>query len=133
MELILTWLWQGSALALSVAIALRVRPVRAATTRYLLWWAVLAAILTLPWAGMLPLLLAPTTGVLPVPSPGGASASSTPGLLTVATPPAWLLTLGVAGWLGVVAVRLVGIARGVDHLRRLGAAAGRCDRTGNEP
>ena len=32
MELILTWLWQGSALALSVAIALRVRPVRAATT-----------------------------------------------------------------------------------------------------
>ena len=119
MELILTWLWQGSALALSVAIALRVRPVRAAATRYLLWWAVLAAILMLPWAGMLPLLLAPTTGVLGVQSPGGATASSAPGLLTVATPPAWLLTLGVAGWLGLVAVRLVGVARGMDHLRRL--------------
>ena len=119
MELILTWLWQGSALALLMAVALRLRPTTGAGTRYLLWWAVLIAIVTLPWAGMLPLLPAPTTGVVGAGTPGGETASAAPGLVTIAAPSVWLLTLTAAGWLGLVAVRLFTLARGVDHLRRL--------------
>ena len=119
MEPFLTWLWQGSALALFVAVALRLGPATAAATRYLLWWAVLATILTLPWAGMLPHLVEPSTGVLPVQSPLGATGAAAPALLTVSAPPVWLLTLGVAAWLGLVAVRLFALARSVVHLTQL--------------
>ena len=119
MEPMFTWLWQGSALALLVAVVLRLRPKTGAATRYLLWWAVLVAILTLPWAGMLGLGSAPTTGAVGAHAPVAETAAAARGLVTVTAPSAWLVTLGVAGWLALVAVRLFELARGVDHLRRL--------------
>ena len=68
---------------------------------------------------MLPVLLAPTTSVVGMHTPVGETASAARGLVTVTAPPGWLLTLGVAGWLGLVAVKLFALARGVDHLRRV--------------
>ena len=107
LELLITWLWQGSALALFVACAMRVRPTASAATRYLLWWAVLTAILTLPTAGMLRLApAASATATAALQAPAGDTAASAPALLTVAAPPTWLLTLVVAGWLGLVTVRI---------------------------
>ena len=47
---LLTWLWQGSALAAGVAVALRCVPRWNAATRHLIWCATLAAVAWLGWA-----------------------------------------------------------------------------------
>ena len=47
---LLTWLWQGSALAAGVAVALRCAPRRNAATRHLIWCVALAALAWLGWA-----------------------------------------------------------------------------------
>ena len=63
---LLTWLWQGSALAAGVAVALRCAPRRNAATRHLIWCAALAA-LALARLGQ----SSPSPGVLtPVPVRG---------------------------------------------------------------
>ena len=51
MDWLLTWVCQGSALALLVTFVFRVSRTINASTRYLLWWVTLAAVLVLPWAG----------------------------------------------------------------------------------
>ena len=72
MATLVAWLWQGMALTLGVALLLRaIRPLSAAT-RYILWWATLAAVLALP--------LAPTLVGLggSAPRPGAAPLAATP-------------------------------------------------------
>jgi len=124
MELFLTWVWQGCAVALVAALALRMRPATGAATRYQVWWIALAAILTLPWSGLLPPLTGvPGTATAPVPTAPVSPAADASGLLSITAPPVWFLRLAAVGWLGMVAIRLVGLARAA---RRLGELRRRC-------
>ena len=61
---LLTWLWQGSALAAGVAMALACAPRVNAATRHLIWWGSLAALACLGWAS------SPYRGLTPVPVRG---------------------------------------------------------------
>jgi len=45
---LVAWLWQGTALAVGLSIALHLLPQVNAATRYLLWW---GALVTLVWFG----------------------------------------------------------------------------------
>ncbi len=48
MTLIVTWLWQGLAIACFTALALRAIPWLNAATRHVVWWLALAAVLAIP-------------------------------------------------------------------------------------
>lgn len=81
MEWLLTWLWQGSAVVLLVACLLRATPFTSPSTRFLVWWAALLAVLALPWANRL------WTVTVTFPSDAAASLeASSPALLPVTLP-----------------------------------------------
>ena len=48
MTLIVTWLWQGLAIACITALALKATPRLNAATRHVIWWLALAAVLAIP-------------------------------------------------------------------------------------
>ena len=48
MTLIVTWLWQGLAIAWITAAAVRAMPRLNAATRHAVWWLALAAVLAIP-------------------------------------------------------------------------------------
>ena len=50
MTLIVTWLWQGLAIAWITAAAVRAMPRLNAATRHAVWWLALAAVLAIPLA-----------------------------------------------------------------------------------
>src|SRR4029450_7662529 len=50
MTLIVTWLWQGLAIAWFTAAAVRAMPRLNAATRHVVWWLALAAVVALPVA-----------------------------------------------------------------------------------
>ena len=50
MTLIVTWLWQGLAIAWFTAAAVRAMPRLNAATRHAVWWLALAAVLAIPVA-----------------------------------------------------------------------------------
>ena len=50
MTLIVTWLWQGLAIAWITAAAVRAMPRLNAATRHAVWWLALAAVLAIPVA-----------------------------------------------------------------------------------
>ena len=49
---LLTWLWQGVALAVVLSIALHLLPRVNAATRYMLWWGAFAALIALGWQAL---------------------------------------------------------------------------------
>ena len=112
MDWLLTWVCQGSALALLVTFVFRVSHTINASTRYLLWWITLVAVLALPWAGGL--------GGVEHALPLGIVASvptSTP--LTLPAAPAWAIVGAVAVWVAVTMLRLVRVAGAVRQLQQL--------------
>lgn len=130
MTALVQWVWQGTALAGAVAIALRCAPRVNASTRYAVWWLTLAAALALPAVGALarPIasLLAPTgrpTGdaTTPVASVGALTDLGGP-WLALQVVPDWLIACGIGFWLGTVVLgcgRLVAGVRTVRRLKRL--------------
>lgn len=148
---LITWLWQGSALALLTALMVRGARVMfgdvTASTRYLIWWAVLVAIVVLPLVGRVSLrsTASPASGVSPLsslsrsPSTSGtadgalgktkvqaAGTRATPGMasatgpvLTLPPVPGRLVAVGLGGWLAFVALRLRRVAHALDHLARV--------------
>lgn len=48
MTLIVTWLWQGLAIACITVLALKATPRLNAATRHVIWWLALAAVLAIP-------------------------------------------------------------------------------------
>jgi bla regulator protein blaR1 len=50
MQMLLNWLWQGTALTILVALGLRVRPATNAATRERVWWVALVAVAVMPLA-----------------------------------------------------------------------------------
>ena len=120
MEWFLTWLWQGIALVLLVTCLLRAVPSTNASTRYLVWWATLLAVLVLPWIGS----AGRVTGAFQAEA-GALAAAGPTTLLPVTLPPApaWLIAISVGTWLGVAAWRLTNVVRALRHLLQL---KGRC-------
>src|SRR5262245_38861478 len=50
MQILLNWLWQGTALSVLVALAFRARPGMNAATRERIWWITLVAVAAMPLA-----------------------------------------------------------------------------------
>ena len=116
LEGLLTWLWQGSVLAGLASLALRGSRAGSASTRYLVWWATLAAIVVLPLAGSwvaIPAISGADTIARPETAVVFPAARS---LVTMPSVPGWIVMLVVAGWLGVVACQLRGVARATAQL-----------------
>ena len=109
---LLTWLWQGSAIALGVAIASRYAPRRNAATRHLIWSAALLAVAYLGWR---------STPQFSTPATAAAAA----GPIYVPSAPDFLLSVFVGIW---TAVALVGLLRLLPALRGVYAARDRCSR-----
>ncbi len=107
---LLTWLWQGSALAAGVAITLRLAPQRNAATRHFTSCAALAAVAWLGWAS------SPYRRV-----PGAAASASDP--IYIPPAPDFLLMVFIGIW---AAIALVMLLRAVRGLKAVGAARDRC-------
>ena len=114
MEVLLNWLWQGSALTLALACVLRISRRLSATTRCQVCWIALVLLLALP---ALPAL------VVPVPTLQDASANTRPAFAAVTVPevPAWGVLLIVGCWLTWIAI---GALRIVAALRALMSTRG---------
>jgi len=107
---LLTWLWQGSAIAAGVAIGLRYAPRRNAATRHLIWYVALAAVAWLGWASSPHQTLVPL--VLPDADP-----------IYVPSVPDVLVTAFVGVW---AAIALVYMLRVLPGLRAPSSAGFRC-------
>jgi len=121
MSVLVGWLWQGTALALAVAVALRLLPRLGAAARHTIWWFTLLAVLALPLCQLVPAPpLPPGVGQV------AAGAMVTQPLL-VPAPPDWAVAALLGAWLGTVVLGLVRVLRGLDLLRRLRAGASPLD------
>ncbi len=107
---LLTWFWQGSALAGGVAVALRCVPRVNASTRHLIWCGALAAVAWLGWAS------SPYRGLTPGPVPGADP-------IYVPSAPDFLITIGIGIW---AAITLVMLLRLLPGLRAVYALRDRC-------
>jgi beta-lactamase regulating signal transducer with metallopeptidase domain len=118
MQQFLTWLWQGTMLAVGVWGVLRLLRPNAAT-RFVIWWAALLGVL---------LLLALPLGRHSVAPAGPAAAPSAEvgvaddgrfAPLTVPAVPATMLAVGIGVWLGLSLLGLVHLGVSVSHLQQL--------------
>jgi Zn-dependent protease with chaperone function len=106
---LMTWLWQGSALAAGVALALRCAPGLNAATRHLVWC---GALIGLAWLGL---------GSSPAPI--AASAAHVEPVFYVPTAPDVLISTIVGIWMSVA---LIGLLRLLPSLRAVFALRDRC-------
>ena len=118
LEGLLTWLWQGSVLAVLASLALFGIRAGSASTRYLVWWATLTAIVVLPLVGAWVAIPATSAGTIARPETAVVFPAAR-GLMTMPSAPGWIVMLVFAGWLGVVAFQLRGIARAIARLAAL--------------
>src|SRR5688500_82736 len=112
---LLTWLWQGAALAGGVAVALRCGPRLNAATKHLIWCGLLVAITWLGWASSpfvaLTALQGCATNALPASGGTGLQpcrehAGAEP-LLYVPSAPDLLLTIFIGIWAAMALVNLL--------------------------
>ena len=115
MAWLLTWLWQGVAVALVVSLLLRAARKLNASTRHVIWWTTLVVVLALPAIGGRG-AVAPAS--LSAPGPAATAAPLVASLVIPAVP-GWVLSIVIGGWLGFVVVRVVHVARSFVHLRKL--------------
>jgi beta-lactamase regulating signal transducer with metallopeptidase domain len=124
MQQFLTWLWQGTMLAVGVWGVLRLLRPNAAT-RFVIWWAALLAILLL-----LVLPLGHSSGQSLSAQPAGPAVVSEVALaavadagrfapVTVPAVPAAMLAVGIGVWLGLSLLGLVHLGVSVSHLQQL--------------
>jgi beta-lactamase regulating signal transducer with metallopeptidase domain len=114
MTIVLTWLWQGVALAALTAMLLGALPRLNAATRHVTWWATLVAVLGIPVVlaagarrqGMLLLPLVPGTGGLD------------PALVLPAAPQ-WLAVGVASAWAVAAVVAVIRVARGCLRVQAL--------------
>ena len=107
---LLTWFWQGSALAAGVAVALRCAPQRNAATRHLIWCVALAAVAWLGWAAS------------PYPSPTAVPPSGA-NPIYIPSAPDVLISIFAGIW---AAIALVSLLRVLSGVRRVYAVRDRC-------
>jgi len=123
MTLIVTWLWQGLAIAWITAAAVRAMPRLNAATRHAVWWLALAAVLVIPIAHE---LAAITTGT---PSLRDLTPVDAAGALTLPAIPDGVIAGAAAVWAMIAAFQLLGIARSSRALVRLKRASSPFDRS----
>ncbi len=124
-EWTLSWLWQGCMLTLIVAGLLRVTTGASATTRFLAWWATLAAVLLLgaaPFAGT-PGTLVPAGSLSGLADVVDGAAPTPLFPLTVPTVPTWFGVTLALGWFGFVGVRSCKLALSLRRLRSIKRAS----------
>jgi beta-lactamase regulating signal transducer with metallopeptidase domain len=124
MTLIVTWLWQGLAIAWITAAAVRAMPRLNAATRHAVWWLALAAVLAIPLAHGLATL---STGSPSAPDLTGALDAA--GAVTLPAIPDGVVACAVAIWAMTVAVGALRIARSCRALGRLKRASSPFDRS----
>ena len=123
MTLIVTWLWQGLAIAWITAAAVLAMPRLNAATRHAVWWLALAAVLALPVAHG---LAAITMGV---PSASDLTPLDAAGALMLPAIPDGVAACAAAIWAMTAAVGLLRIARSCRALGRLKRASSPFDRS----
>ena len=106
---LMTWLWQGSALAVGVAVALRCTPGVNAATRHLIWAGALVGLAWLGWGSS--------------PTPVAAAPAHVEAVFYVPTAPDVLISTVVGIWMSVA---LIGLVRLLPSLRTLYALRDRC-------
>ena len=125
MTFIVTWLWQGLAIAWITAAAVRTMPRLNAATRHAVWWLALAAVLAIPIAHG----LAAITTSAPS-APGLAPLDvDTAGALVLPAIPAGVVACAVAIWAMSAAVGVLRIAMSCRALGRLKRASSPFDRS----
>lgn len=112
MTVLVTWLWQGVAVAGVAALFVRAFPRLNAATRHAIWWISLVVVILHPWT---------PSGVPFEPVLGsvraGEALSETSFFLPM--PPHWMVLGGCAAWVCLVAARGWQIVRGVTVVARL--------------
>ena len=106
---LMTWLWQGSALAAGVALALRCTPGLNAATRHLVWCGALIGLAWLGWGSS--------------PAPIAAAAAHVEPVFYVPTAPDVLISTIVGIWMSVA---LIGLVRLLPSLRAVFALRDSC-------
>ena len=124
MTFLVTWLWQGLALAWIMAAAVRAMPRLNAATRHALWWLALAAVLAIPVAQGLETV---STGA-PF-APDLTVAIDGAGVLMLPRIPDGVVAVAVAIWAMTVAVGVLRIASSCRALGRLKRASSPFDRS----
>ena len=124
MTLIVTWLWQGLAIAWITAAAVRAMPRLNAATRHAVWWLALAAVLAIPVAHGLATI---STGTPSTPDLTGALDAA--GVLMLPAIPDGVVACAVAIWAMTAAVGVLRIARSCRALGRLKRTSSPFDRS----
>jgi beta-lactamase regulating signal transducer with metallopeptidase domain len=124
MTLIVTWLWQGLALAWVTAAAVRAMPRLNAATRHAVWWLALAAVLAIPVAHGLARII---TGTPSTPDLTGALDAA--GVLMLPAIPDGVVACAVVIWAMIAAVGVLRIARSCRALGRLKRTSSPFDRS----
>ena len=120
MTFIVTWLWQGLAIAWITAAAVRTMPRLNAATRHAVWWLALVAVLAIPVAHA---LAAITTSAPPAPDLTPPRGDDTGGALFLPAIPAGVMACAAALWAMTAAVGLLRIAGSYRALGRLKRAS----------
>jgi beta-lactamase regulating signal transducer with metallopeptidase domain len=117
MTLIVTWLWQGLAIAWITAIAVRAMPRLNAATRHAIWWLALAAVLAVPGAHGLAAMIAGT------PSAAGLPPLDAAGSLLLPAIPDGVVAGAAAIWAMTAVGSVLRIARSCRALGRMKRAS----------
>jgi beta-lactamase regulating signal transducer with metallopeptidase domain len=111
--LLVTWLWQGLAVAVMTALVLGCARRLNAATRYVVWWLALVAVLVLPAAYVSVLRPSPGPGVSLAALPPADAAVLLPGV------PDWLFAVAIVAWMIALLAGLVRVALGMSTVFRL--------------
>jgi beta-lactamase regulating signal transducer with metallopeptidase domain len=114
MTLVVTWLWQGTAVACAAALVLRAVPRVNAATRHAVWWLALAAVLALPAAHVVPSATAVTLA-----TDGIGRADAAIGLLLVPAIPEPVVTGALLLWMLMAVSGFFQVTRGCLAVSRL--------------
>jgi beta-lactamase regulating signal transducer with metallopeptidase domain len=114
MTLIVTWLWQGLAIAWITAAAVRAMPRLNAATRHAVWWLALAAVLAIPVAHGLAKISTRTPS-----TPDLTGALDAAGVLVLPAIPDGVVACAVSIWAMTAFVGVLRIARSCRALGRL--------------
>jgi beta-lactamase regulating signal transducer with metallopeptidase domain len=123
MTFIVTWLWQGLAIAWITAAAVRAMPRLNAATRHAIWWLALAAVLAIPVAHGLAAIARGT------PSAPDLTPLDAAGALMLPAIPDGVVACAVAIWAMTAAVGALRVARSCRALGRLKRASSPFDRS----
>ena len=101
MTLIVTWLWQGLAIAWITAAAVRAMPRLNAATRHAIWWLALAAVLAIPVAHGLAAIATGTPSapdLTPLDAAGALMLPAIPDGVVACAVAIWAMTAAVGAW-----------------------------------